>query len=218
MATSKQTGQRCKRIALSGCAVCQFHGGLGGSNDKAKATARKNREANRKRMTENPLAALHAANAKRQLTPEEYAVYVEAVDICRQQYALDPAADELIVNEIGHYAAKVYRARDSGAPEATVTNLSHRIVKMLKELNVRKDCRDAKGDMTGKESPQAWFIGIVERAKANKAKLTGSVSFEIDGRTADDSGALQPARQPVGAIDISTDQEPALAEMIDDDE
>ena len=201
-ATSKFTGERCKNLAVPGWKVCRYHG-AGGGNPYIAELHERCHDANVARAVAGTLATKYGLWAKKYLTDDEHAIYMEVRQRIRDETpGLNDSADEIMLNEIGHHAAKLFAGRVAGAPEEVMNRLTSRITGLMKQLGIRRDSI-VSPDNKGGVNPQKWFVDLVESAA--RAKLTVSAHVEIGGEGEAPSRSL-PSDQTEGkVIDLESD-------------
>ena len=179
-AKAKSTGVQCNNLAVRGYRVCRMHGAnpknRGGNPrlhlDREERVARINSpEALAKRseaMQDNKLAVLHGACSKKILTDNEQQIYEWTKEILRDEYKLDFAADEILLDELAILNAKRESAHRGGAAESTKTSVRGAVASLLRQLNIR---RDKRGETGGRQSPQELLAEMVQRIKITQTTV-----------------------------------------------
>lgn len=159
-ATSKSTGERCKRMVTPGHRVCYWHGSRSTGPKTAEGKAR------------SSLNALkHGAFAHRILDEEERRQFDALVAQCRADLDLNQSTDLLAVEALGMAFVQLTRAMKAGNAQAAETfdRMVRGHLKRLESKRVR-DARPGERQLTPAEQATELLEEMSERRKRRKAR------------------------------------------------
>jgi len=190
-AKRKSDGQQCSNFAVHGYEVCRLHG-ANPNNHGGNPNAMENLEklnspealaARSEAMKKNALGWVHGLRTSRLLTEGEVEIYQAARDGLLSDFPdMDNGTDEMLVDAIAFYCAKLYCAQLASKLEAT-DRIIARIATLQAQLGIRRDIR--KGMLPG-PSPQEWAFSLVAKFRARQAS-SGDAGGAVD--TADSLSA-----------------------------
>ena len=144
-ATSKQTGQRCRRAAAPGKRVCYLHGARGGAPKG------------------NLNAMIHGAYVKRVLNAEEQEIHKLFITQLRHDFELNDSSDEISAQMAAMAFVQYVRALKGGdAKSADI--LDGMVLRHLKSLKATKITREADGkELT--TTPAQWAAELLKEVR-----------------------------------------------------